>query len=65
LAESVSRWAASRQAYVRALFFEYMVILGMLDVAYVPPEVSPFDMKGQWGTDDLSCLSRYDCSTCA
>jgi hypothetical protein len=53
-------WEMVQGSYVRAVFFEYMATLGMLDVAYVPPEVSPVDMGGQWGTDDLACLSRYD-----
>ena len=49
-------WEMVQGSYVRALFFEYMATLGMLDVAYVPPEASPVDMGGQWGTDDLACL---------
>jgi hypothetical protein len=48
--EGYSSWEMLQGSYVRALFFEYMATLGMLDVAYVPPEVSPFDMGGQWGT---------------
>ena len=58
--EGYGAWEMLQGSYVRALFFEYMATLGMLDVAYLPPVASPVDMGGQWGTDDLACLSRYD-----
>ena len=30
------------------------------DVAYISPVRARNDFRGRWGTDDLSCLSRYD-----
>src|SRR5208283_4896245 len=34
--------------------------LGLIDVAYISPEGAQNDFSDLWGTDDLSCLSRYD-----
>ena len=34
--------------------------VGLLDIAYLPPEGVRNDYGSCWGTDDLSCLSRYD-----
>jgi hypothetical protein len=46
--------------FVMALLFEYAATLGLLDVAFLSPEGARGDYSDHWGTDDLSCLSRYD-----
>ncbi len=34
--------------------------LGLIDVAYVSPQLARNDFRDRWGSDDYSCLSRYD-----
>jgi hypothetical protein len=53
-------WEALQGRFVLAFLFEYAATLGLLDVAYVPPNGARNDYHDRWGTDDLSCLSRYD-----
>jgi Helicase conserved C-terminal domain len=53
-------WEMLQGRYTLALLFEYAATLGLLDVACLPPEGVRNDYGGSWGTDDLSCLSRYD-----
>lgn len=53
-------WAMSAGRFILALLFETAATLGLLDVAYVPPYGIRSDLQKHWGTDDLSCLSRYD-----
>ncbi len=53
-------WELLQGRYVLAVFFEYAATLGVLDVAYVPPQGARRDYSDLWGTEDLSCLSRYD-----
>jgi hypothetical protein len=43
-----------------AVMFEYAATLGLIDVAYIPPQWARNDFRDHWGTDDYSCLSRYD-----
>ena len=43
-----------------ALLFEYAATMGVVDVAYVLPEGVRDDFADHWGTDDFTCLSRYD-----
>jgi hypothetical protein len=43
-----------------AFLFEYVATLGVIDVAYIPPTGSRNDFHDRWGTDDFTCLSRYD-----
>lgn len=43
-----------------AFLFEYAATLGLIDVAYIAPAGSRNDFHDRWGTDELSCLSRYD-----
>ena len=42
------------------LLFEYAATLGLIDVAYTHPDGARHDFAGNWGTDDLAFLSRYD-----
>ena len=53
-------WAILQARYVLCLLFEYAATLGMVDVAYVPPNGARPDYRALWGTDDLDFLSRYD-----
>ncbi len=53
-------WAILQARYVLCLLFEYAATLGLVDVAYVPPNGTRPDYRALWGTDDLDFLSRYD-----
>jgi Helicase conserved C-terminal domain len=53
-------WELLQGRYILCLLFEYAATLGLLDVAYVPPDHVRQDYHSNWGTDDLSFLSRYD-----
>lgn len=53
-------WETLQGRFVLAFLFEYMATLGLLDVAYIAPSFARNDFRGRWGTDDISCLSRYD-----
>jgi hypothetical protein len=53
-------WEALQGRFVLAFLFEYAATLGLVDVAYLSPILARNDYHDRWGTDDLSCLSRYD-----
>lgn len=53
-------WEQLQGRFVLALLFEYAATVGLLDVAYVPPQGARGDFWDRWGADDLSCFSRYD-----
>jgi hypothetical protein len=53
-------WESLQGRFVLAFLFEYAATLGLIDVAYISPEGARNDFRDRWGTDDLSCLSRYD-----
>ena len=53
-------WEQLQGRFILAFLFEYAATLGLIDVAYLPPQGERDDFSGRWGTDDLSCLSRYD-----
>ena len=53
-------WALLQGRFTLAFLFEYAATLGVIDVAYVPPQLVRHDFRSRWGTDDLTCLSRYD-----
>jgi hypothetical protein len=53
-------WETLQGRFVLAFLFEYAATLGLVDVAYVSPFGARNDFGDRWGTDDLSCLSRYD-----
>ena len=46
--------------YLRALLFESLGTLGLVDVAYVHPHRLWPEFEHSWGTDDLAFCSRYD-----
>ncbi len=58
--DSNHTWEMQQGRYALAFLFEYAATLGLIDVAYVSPEGARNDFRDCWGTDDLSCLSRYD-----
>jgi len=53
-------WNILQARYALCLLFEYAATLGLIDVAYVPPDGARPDFHNQWGTDHLAYLSRYD-----
>ena len=53
-------WETLQGRFVLAFLFEYAATLGLIDVAYISPDGARNDFRDRWGTDDLSCLSRYD-----
>jgi hypothetical protein len=58
--DSEGAWDQLEGRYILALLFEYVATLGLIDVAYIPPQLARDDFRDRWGTDDLSSLSRYD-----
>ncbi|MGH7972987.1 MAG: hypothetical protein ACREIC_30085, partial [Limisphaerales bacterium] len=53
-------WNILQERYLLCLLFEYAAPLGIIDIAYEHPAGARGDFHGQWGTDDLIFLSRYD-----
>lgn len=53
-------WEWLQGRFVLAFLFEYAGTLGLTDVAYISPDGARNDFRSRWGSDDLSCLSRYD-----
>jgi hypothetical protein len=51
--------AVDRQ-YLRALLFESLATLGMVDVAYVYPHYLWPELGDSWGADDIDYCGRYD-----
>jgi Helicase conserved C-terminal domain len=58
--EGFAGWDILQGRYILCLLFEYAATLGLIDVAYIPPYNVRQDYRDNWGTDDLSFLSRYD-----
>ncbi len=58
--EGSHAWDILQGRYLRCLLFEYAATLGMVDVAFIPPEDARKDFRQLWGTDELAYLSRYD-----
>ena len=42
------------------MLFEYTATLGLIDIAYTDPVGARDDFRGNWGTDELESLTRYD-----
>ena len=53
-------WQTVEYRYILAFLFEYAATLGLIDIAHVEPANALNDFRGQWGTDDLVWLSRFD-----
>lgn len=58
--EGYGGWNILQGRYMMAFLFEYAATMGLIDVVYIHPSGARRDYSGQWGTDDLDCLSRYD-----
>jgi hypothetical protein len=55
-----SDWSLLEGRYTLCVLFEYAATLGLLDVTYTDPAGARDDFRGNWGAEDLDCLSRYD-----
>ncbi len=53
-------WSLLEGRYVLCLLFEYAGTLGLFDLEYGDPADALDDFHGNWGTDGLEFLSRYD-----
>ncbi|HZN73871.1 MAG TPA: hypothetical protein VFC00_19565 [Micromonosporaceae bacterium] len=53
-------WPILEGRYTLAVLFEYAATLGLIDIEYTDPVGARADYHGNWGADDLDCLSRYD-----
>lgn len=55
-------WSILQDSYLRCFLFEYAATLGLLDVAYVPPQAAPRKALSHdyWGMDSMTFISRYD-----
>jgi hypothetical protein len=53
-------WEMLQGRYILTVLFEYLATLGLIDVAYLPPQGMRSEFGSRWGTDDLAYLSRYD-----
>ena len=53
-------WNILQRRYMQAFLFEYAATLGLIDVAYVDPDMGLGGFGHMWGADGLSFLSRYD-----
>jgi hypothetical protein len=58
--EGYGGWNILQERYLLCFLFEYAAPLGLIDIAYENPAGARSDFGGQWGTDDLIFLSRYD-----
>lgn len=58
--EGFGKWSILQGRYALCFLFEYAATLGVIDVAYVPPEGARQDFNDLWGADDLEFFSRYD-----
>ena len=58
--EGYGGWNILQFRYLLCLLMEYAATLGLIDVAFIPPEGARPDYGDMWGTDDLEFFSRYD-----
>ena len=54
------QYAEINRQYLRAVLFESLATLGLIDVAYVYPHRLWPELGDCWGVDDLSFCGRYD-----
>ena len=57
---SGAKWSVIQGRYIMALLWEYMATLGLVDIAWVPPEGARDDFRDIPGGDTVDHLSRYD-----
>jgi hypothetical protein len=53
-------WPILEGRYTLSVLFEYAGTLGLFDLDYTDPAGARDDFRGNWGTDELDYLSRYD-----
>jgi hypothetical protein len=53
-------WTLLEGRYTLAVLFEYAATLGLIDIAYTDPAGARDDFRGNWGTEEMEYLSRYD-----
>ncbi|WP_344505262.1 helicase-associated domain-containing protein [Dactylosporangium maewongense] len=53
-------WPVLEGRYTLVVLFEYAGTLGLFDLDYTDPAGARDDFRGNWGTDELEYLSRYD-----
>jgi hypothetical protein len=58
--EGFGKWSILQGRYALCFLFEYAATLGVIDVAFVPPEGARQDFSDLWGADDYEFFSRYD-----
>ena len=56
----VDYWDVVVGSYLRALLFEYVATLGMIEISYTRPEDTPHSFGEVYGLDEDEFLSRYD-----
>jgi hypothetical protein len=56
--EDYSNWLP--KWYAMVFLWEYAGTLGLVDVSFTEPEEGHRDYGGNWGTDDVACLSPHD-----
>ena len=55
-----SCWEILQDRYLLCFLFEYAATLGLIDIAFVEPELGCRNFKTFWGFDEYPYLSRYD-----
>jgi hypothetical protein len=53
-------WDIVIGSFLRALLFEYVATLGMIDISYTLPDETPHSFGEVYGLDEDEFLSRYD-----
>ena len=53
-------WELLQTRYLICFLFEYTATLGLIDIAYRPPEFARDDFRAHWAGEELHFLSRYD-----
>ncbi|MHC5539357.1 helicase-associated domain-containing protein [Singulisphaera rosea] len=54
------KWEQLQGRYILTFLFEVAATLGILDVAFIPPQLARGDFRGLWSLDHCECMSRYD-----
>ncbi len=60
LAYNNNYWDVVIGSYLRAVLWEYVATLGLIEIAYTAPEHARSRFQGVYGLDDADYLSRYD-----
>lgn len=60
LAYNSNYWDVVIGSYLRVVLWEYAATLGIIEIAYTPPEAARSRFLDVYGLDDANYLSRYD-----